>query len=72
MSETPLTCVACGQAVLRESLSTCPHCGSDLHHFHPATEAASHSNRPGRFDRPAGSGGLLGSIASRLRRLFRG
>lgn len=70
MSETPLTCVACGQAVLRESLTTCPHCGSDLHHFHPAAEEAAHSHRPGRFDAPASSGGVLASIASRLRRLF--
>ncbi len=72
MSETPFTCIACGQAVMRESLTTCPHCGSDLHHFHPAAEEATHSYRAGRFDAPATSGGLLASIASRFRRLFRG
>jgi len=37
MSETPMTCAACGQVMIREGLSVCPHCGRDLH---PAAEKA--------------------------------
>lgn len=70
MSETPMTCAACGKVVIRESLSVCPQCGRDLH---PAAEEAARRDRPGRFDTPAeGGAGFVASIAERLRKVFRG
>lgn len=69
MSETPMTCVACGKVVLRESLSVCPQCGRDLH---PAAEEVARSRHRGRFDPPAEGRGLVSSIVERLRKVFRG
>lgn len=67
MSEAPMTCAACGQVMIRESLSVCPQCGRDLH---PAAEEAARLNRRGRFDPPAEGRGLVSSIAERLKKVF--